>query len=775
MVSPNIDKQGQPFSYFSQPTDEIGVMNAPAATEITPEGYLYTGYGELMFFLGPQQTPVSARIRTLEDGYLPIDTYVVHNQGITYTFTAFSAQVPAMPTKDDTPTGEIVNFVRIAIHNPGTEPRAGFLTTAIRYQAPQTTGVGIADNRFWRPAKASKIGDYSQPGEPFSSNWSYSMENGVCYRHGTALYTYPQMPGTRLSLTLHTSYNAIRPLTSNSLDLSPTTPACAAMYTVPLAAGETKVIDLRMPLIPPARGSQEWKTLLNAQFDNSHAEVVNFWKTVLAKGMQLSLPETKPVDTFYASLVYDLLGRNIIHGQFVQTSNQFQYHAFFIRDSANFVRMYDFTGYPEVAGQVLSFFKTQQLPDGNFMSQAGQYDGWGEALATYGEHYRMTHNLAFAESVYPRVVRAVDWLIAARAKDPMHLMPASDVHDDEDVAGHLTGYNFWALDGLKSAIELARATGHKQDAARFESEYNNYRTTFMKALTIATEKDGGVLPPSLDAGKWRGTDWGNLLSVFPVPVLNPSSPWVTNTLRYTQARYREGIMTYSEPQNGTYLHLYLTIDNSLTELVRENQEQVIRELYAELLHTSSTQAGFEFAIRPWGNRNFEGNLAPHNWFASDYRILLRNMMVREQGENLHLLSAVSPDWVGEGKTIAVERVPTYFGSVGFTFKTINPGEAEMALRTQWTDRPQHLFLHLPWFLTVTRVKADGHLLVIQHGAVELPLNTKLVQIWWSKRLPVMMNFEKTVQSYEAEYRLRYDYLLRTGKTYPETKQWHVPE
>ncbi len=60
----------------------------------------------------------------------------------------------------------------------------------------------------------------------------------------------------------------------------------------------------------------------------------------------------------------------------------------------------------------------------------------------------------------------------------------------------------------------------------------------------------------------------------------------------------------------------------------------MREFYALLLHTSSTHAGFEFAILPWGDRNFEDNLAPHGWFAAEYRTLLRNMLVREEGDEL---------------------------------------------------------------------------------------------------------------------------------------------
>ena len=88
MVPPSIDKPGEPFSYFSKPTDEIGVMDAEAATEVTPEGYLRTGFGELMFFSGPDLEPTNVRVRTLEDGHLPIIHYEFEHTGIVYRFGA---------------------------------------------------------------------------------------------------------------------------------------------------------------------------------------------------------------------------------------------------------------------------------------------------------------------------------------------------------------------------------------------------------------------------------------------------------------------------------------------------------------------------------------------------------------------------------------------------------------------------------------------------------------------------------------------------------------
>src|ERR1035441_3659114 len=64
--SPSIDhlgQPGQPSSNSSQPTGEIGFIGSGAATEVTPEGYLRTGFEELMFFCGPELEPTEAGIR----------------------------------------------------------------------------------------------------------------------------------------------------------------------------------------------------------------------------------------------------------------------------------------------------------------------------------------------------------------------------------------------------------------------------------------------------------------------------------------------------------------------------------------------------------------------------------------------------------------------------------------------------------------------------------------------------------------------------------------
>src|SRR5690242_21143955 len=111
MLDPAIDRDDEPFSYFSQPTDVIGVMDARAGTLVSPEGFFYTGYGELMFFTGNPPVSIDQRVKTLMRGYLPVINYGFNRESIHYEFTAFAA------TLDDTPSGTLVNFIRVHIKN----------------------------------------------------------------------------------------------------------------------------------------------------------------------------------------------------------------------------------------------------------------------------------------------------------------------------------------------------------------------------------------------------------------------------------------------------------------------------------------------------------------------------------------------------------------------------------------------------------------------------------------------------------------------------------
>ncbi len=749
MVSPTIDQPNQPFSYFSKPTDEIGMMDAEAATEVTPEGYLRTGFGELMFFAGPDYEPVDARIRTMEQGHLPIMHYQFDRDGVVYRITVFGQ------TLDGKPEGSLVNFIRVEMKNAGAEPNRAIFSTGIRYDAPTATADLHGDNRFTRPVEGKVPGNYRQIGEKFSPDWTYSYTDNGFFRDGRLLYAFPA-GYVRRGWTLHGRYNYPQDISKPSqLHVDPVVPVGVVTYSRLLQPGQAWTLDFTMPVVPTS-DSQQIAAIESAGFDQAHAAAVAFWSGILAQGMQIELPEEKPVDAFYANLVYDLIARDHIGPDYIQTVNKLHYHAFYLRDGADIVHSYDVTGYPLIAKQDLDFFARSQKPDGNFLSQPQQYDGWGEAVWGYAQHYRMTRDKDFAEWALPQIARAVVWLRQARENDPLHIMPASNVRDNEFVPGHLTGYNFLALSGLKLAAQMAHETGHDDLARDWQAEYEDYRAAFLKVLDAQAAAHDGYIPPALD-GQKGGYDWGNMLAVVYEPILVARDPRVAATLRATQAKYKEGIMTYAD---GEFLHHYLTIKNTLTEVIRGDQEQAVKELYALLVHTSSTHAGFEFAILPWGDRNFEDNLAPHGWFAAEYRTLLRNMLVREQGDELHLLSVVSPDWIGQGKTISVTQAPTYFGPVAFTLTQTSAGQAVLKLDTRFDRAPSAIVVHIPWFVALNGATVDGKPIEAQSGAISVPPGTKEIRLSWTVKSDApRMSYQHAVDDYKAEYARRYNELM----------------
>ena len=742
MVSPSLDSEKGPFSYYAKSVDEIGVMDSEQATEITPDGSLYTGSGELVFLVGSTMSSIAPRLRTLEKGYLPIVHTSCVQDGIQYSFTYFTGKLE---------DGSLLNFARVVEKNLNQQPTRAVLTVGTRYQADTANGSGTGENRFPRPEAGARPGDYRQPGTPFDPNWVYSFSDHGFLRGDKVFYLFADQPEDRM-LTPKQFYNIQVDNTPRALHVFPTSPVGMIRYDKILATGEERTITLRMPVIPVADGVEAQK-MVQADYDSHFAAVVNSWEKVLAAGMQIELPEPKVSDTFRASLVFDLLARDHIGNNDIQTVNKLNYHAFWLRDASDIARMYDITGYPLFAAQTLAFFPRFQQPDGLFLSQPGQYDAQGEVLWIYGEHYRMTHNLAFAREVFPSVERAVAWLETARKADALHVIPASSVKDNEYVTGHVTGYNFLALDGLQSAAVLAEAVGRPDLARRYRIEYGAFRKDLLTAIQRCSSANGGSIPPSLD-GDCKGQDWGNLLGTYPGHVIAPDDPLVTATLKAVQAKYQEGLTTYG---TGRYVHHYLLIKNTLTEIARNEQQQPVKDLYAMLVHTSSTNEGFEFAIRAWGDRDFVDNLPPHGWFAAEYRTMLRSMMVRDDGDQVHLLSVMSPAWMGEGKTIHVSNAPTPFGTVEFTLTQPDDSSAKIQISSTWTHKPASLTLHLPWFTDVQAVTVDGKQVRVTKQLLTLPAEAHEVILHWSRRsdMPVW-SYDSAVESFKQEYQKHYE-------------------
>lgn len=744
--TPNLDPDdsSQPFTWAAYPTDEIGIPDAEAGTEITPSGSLYTGYGELSFMVGNPAMYVAQRVRTLSDGDLPIVHYGFEDRKVNYQATMFSWALNRQNLDRDP-----VNFIRILARNTSVKPQTNYFTVSFCYCVTDS-------HRFRRPAVPAMPGRYSQPGVEFDPHWSYGFQSGSGYdlalRSNQVVYVLPTRLQPQLWLTAGLPYR-----NPGSPNVSESTPVLLAQYKLILQPNERRELDFKMPVHPiPVSEQKELKQLERDNFDEGLAAAKSWWQSQLSNGLQLHIGEEKVEKTFQASLMYLMLARERVSDEsdgrknlYIQTVNLAQYHAFWLRDGSHMVHAYDLTGHSRNAAEALSFFATFQHPDGEFLSQPGEHDGWGEALWAYGQHFQLTGDRRFARSVFPRVQRAVSWLKQARAADPLKMLPGGAPHDDElpDGWGHLTGDNFYALDGLHEAILMAKALGHQELAADWQAQYQDYYHDLFQLLGELAKTNGGFIPACLDT---KGYDWGNLLTLYPDELLPPMDPLVTGTLNEALTHYGEGIMCYG-PQS--VLHQYLTMNNTQSWIARGQQQPALRELYSILAHTSSTQAGWECGPPPWTTRDFGSDLAPHNWFAADYIALLRNMLICERGDTLDLLSVLSPAWSKPGQTLWVKNAPTEFGPMNFA-ATFSAQGMELHLNGHFRTAPDQIRLHLPWFVKVNSARVDGKPAAWNGQEILLPSKTRFVEVDWQTTEPSLSSwsYEAEVEQFKNEWR-----------------------
>jgi hypothetical protein len=298
---------------------------------------------------------------------------------------------------------------------------------------------------------------------------------------------------------------------------------------------------------------------------------------------------------------------------------------------------------------------------------------------------------------------------------------------------------------------------------------------------MQTAKTGGYVPPTLDKGV-AGSDWDNLHLLYPMPLYEPSDPRVAATDARARASFKEGILPYIYPlalseSNGKYtfdetprLHYWHTPDIAENELVRgrpEAQKAIVEDLYALLLHTTSTHAGQEFGTYPWSTRDYmQGNILPDGSTSAVLVELIRNMLVREYRDELHLISAVSPEWLQTGKTIEIHDEPTTFGLVSLSLRSEASG-INVVLSNEFRTSPSKIVIHIPWFYDAASAEVDGNPVKIVDGNIELSASSKSLHIAGKMRSDTpALSYAQAVSAYKSEYAHKYAQFLKTGGVTP---------
>jgi hypothetical protein len=454
-----------------------------------------------------------------------------------------------------------------------------------------------------------------------------------------------------------------------------------------LAPGQSAEGVVRIPFMPVADASPF------AQEDPKLwlARTVEYWRGVMAKAARIEVPCRKATEALRAAHVCQLLVSD--HGEL--HGGEGFYDEFYIRDGAYQVMELEEAGLMDAARRALEFYLNHQRPDGRFESQKDQLDANGQAVWALWQFYKITGDRQWLQRVYPPMRRAADWTMKARRQAPADspfagLLPVAPADGEYlwDAKHHIVGYDFWNLRGLGCTADAARTLGKTGEAEALSHEVALYRA----AIDAAWKRTGlAYFPPSWEK---QGTHWGNTETLWPTQVFPPDDPRVAALIQEVRQHhgggYVEGTIRWLGAAEA--IHPYMGAYTTMASLVRGEHEQVVQDFYWYLLHSTATHA---FPEGIFYKRRFAwGDTIPHPTGAANYALMLRHMLLDEQGDQLHLLSAVPDWWLGEGQQICIERAPTHFGLVGLTVDGIASG-VQVRLDLPKRQPPKRIVLHLP--------------------------------------------------------------------------------
>lgn len=728
------------FSYMANAVEQLGFKNAPEAMAVTNGGTFSSAFLGVEFLYGNTLETIKKRVITLQDGHLPIMGFNVSKSGITYTLEAFSAPLGMNPKND------LVTYIKWTVTNTTDQDKTTKLGVGFQpILNASYTKEFIKHNTYCTPWYQDKYLDL-ETYKNAQDNFNFS--NGTAFQANHMVLQYPNVfseKDNKLSTSIH------------------------------LKVGESKAFIFKMPFVPI---SNTHIAEINQIEKNSYSEikqdVETFWKKEIEALSVFSVPEQKVMDTYITSYLNLLQARDILeHGEgFIQKCNEFQYDYFYVRDNAYFARMYDMLGLHKDSRTILEPYFVYDIEgkDLHFRQRTGIYnkfcyDYWGQILWALGSYYRQTNDKALLERTYKLLGNHMQDFKSQVGLDDRGLWPKTWPYDNEHIDGHYTGHNFWVILGLRYAILMAKEMGEEKDVEEWTQLYNHFNQNFKTELKKLTDITGGYIPPGMDKVE-DGYDWANASAgLYPFEAIDKNDPIVKTTLETVRTyNYMEGVATYSGcnayvakdsilngkelPERG--LHHYETFYVTNGNLIIGNQKAVIEDMYAVLVHTSSTHAGFEWRPSPWGNRDPGNNRQPHGWMGARYIELLRNMLVREEGNNVHLLSAISPEWIKNGESITVNQAPTYFGDVSYKLTT-QKNSFTIHIDTNWNDKLEQFYLHLPWFIKPTSVLVDNKKVNVSNGIINLPKNAKHVKVSWKNEIPKNLNYSTAVAIYLDKY------------------------
>jgi hypothetical protein len=498
----------------------------------------------------------------------------------------------------------------------------------------------------------------------------------------------------------------------------------ALRYDLELAPGSAHEIFLAVPFGAHDPAGGDWAELRRLSPRHQLDAAALEWRKRLGRiGIRLGDAGSECLHALRTATAHILMNRD---GPALQPGPR-RYTRSWIRDAATMAAALLRMGCPDPVRDFLRWYTPHQAKDGNVpccVDRDGpdwlpEHDSHGQLVFTIAEHYRLTGDRAFLAEMWPSVVRAVDYLealrrqrlgpeFAAAGKRACYgILPESASHEGY-LAHPVHAYwdDFWALRGLDDAAELARELGDAERAARFATLRDALRQCLYASIEATIrERRLAYVPGSVEWADFDATATATALTTTDAVERLPQA-----ALAYTYDEYLAGFRKRcrGEIEWANYTAYEIRIVGALVRLGRREEAH---ELLDFLLSDRRPPPWNQWPEISWRDPRSPGHLGdlPHTWIAAEYVLAVLGLFAFEHPaeRSLVLAAGVPARWLDGGRAVVVERLPTYYGTLGYTLAREGADRLRLVLSAGLEPPPGGIVVRPPLPRRLRRAWLDG--------------------------------------------------------------------
>ncbi len=531
----------------------------------------------------------------------------------------------------------------------------------------------------------------------------------------------------------------------------------AVVWAVPLAAGEVKVLDIKIPFRTMVSAADQDR-VKQIHFDTRLDETLAYWKKrVTSGGMSIHTPD-ETLNGFYQAVLQHILvseERDVTTGLTMCPCGTYDYNMF-ANETEIQVRLLDMRGLDQEAWRclrpIVELQGSKPFP-GRFKDTSAEFHGvkvdadhdythggynlnHGWTLWTLAEHYLFTRDDSWLRSIMPRMIRAANWIVderhATMQQEPdgtpvpeYGLLPAGELEDNEDWE-YWFAVNGYAYRGLRAAADVLSAVDSsegerlKQQAVAYRDDIRRAALRAMAIAPVVPLRDGTFVPTIPPRASLHGRDLGwirNVLygahSLVDCGVFDPDELVTTWTLEDYEDNLLMAPDSLSVPDRDWFSRGGVALQPNLVNLFvsyleRDQLPQELRSLYNDFAVSYYPDVN---AFTEWVPTLGIGG-GPFYKTSDEAAFLtwLRLALVRESGDRLYLNSGAPRAWLLPGRTIGVEHAATFFGQASFRIEShVDRGLVEATVSTPQRNRPRDIVLRIrhPQGSRMKRVELNG--------------------------------------------------------------------